>query len=379
MVVNPPSKRLVGLLTLLIAGALGVSVYLLVGALSGTQGVSGVPGCGAGSGCGAVLSSRWATWFGLPVSLPAVVLDAALLAGCLVLLVKPRAWRPWMAAAMSVGAGALLGAGAWFLYLQAVELGAFCKFCLAAHACGIMFAVLALAFLPRPPMGRRVGLAALGLVLAMALPAGQLLLPGRTSRVERVAVLGGQIELDPTKLPILGEPDAEIVAVYLFDYTCPHCRKMHEYLGVARSHFGDRLAILTLPAPLDAACNDEYLATPPQHENACGLAELALASWRADPAAFEAVHDALLHVPTPVTDLAAARDAIDGLVDLEAVEAERATGWPSRQVAADLAVYHATDGVLPQLLVGEHRIVGQPASADELIATLTDIATTDRR
>ena len=42
-------------------------------------------GCGAGSGCNAVLQSRWAYWLGLPVSVPAVLVYLALLGSSLLL------------------------------------------------------------------------------------------------------------------------------------------------------------------------------------------------------------------------------------------------------------------------------------------------------
>ena len=39
----------------------------------------GVPGCGPDSGCDRVLSSPWAYWLGIPVSLPGFVLYAIFL------------------------------------------------------------------------------------------------------------------------------------------------------------------------------------------------------------------------------------------------------------------------------------------------------------
>src|SRR5262252_3480080 len=58
-----------GLRALTIA-ALGVSGYLLVVSLDQQR----LPvGCGAGSGCAAVLASRWSSIFGIPVSYLAAV------------------------------------------------------------------------------------------------------------------------------------------------------------------------------------------------------------------------------------------------------------------------------------------------------------------
>src|SRR5262245_11911139 len=62
--------RLGWLMRLTAAVAGGVSLYLLVVSLRS----AGLPaGCGAGSGCAAVLSSKWAGTFGIPVSGPAAL------------------------------------------------------------------------------------------------------------------------------------------------------------------------------------------------------------------------------------------------------------------------------------------------------------------
>ena len=58
---------------LLCGVAFCVSAYLLYGSLTGDR----LAGCGPESGCDAVLRSRWAYIFGLPVSLPALMLYLA--------------------------------------------------------------------------------------------------------------------------------------------------------------------------------------------------------------------------------------------------------------------------------------------------------------
>jgi len=45
------------------------------------------------------------------------------------------------------------------------------------------------------------------------------------------------------------------VFVELFDYTCPHCQRTHEAIQGAKTKLGDRLAIISLPLPLDGKCN----------------------------------------------------------------------------------------------------------------------------
>ena len=59
----------------LLLPALGISLYLAYQSLSG----GGIAGCGAGSDCSTVLTSRWAYWFSLPVSVPAALVYIAVL------------------------------------------------------------------------------------------------------------------------------------------------------------------------------------------------------------------------------------------------------------------------------------------------------------
>src|SRR5580698_1250999 len=108
-----------------------------------------VAGCGAGSGCNAVLQSRWAYWMGLPVSVPAVLVYFALL-GSTVLLQKnssPDDQRgSW--AAIIVLSIVLIGSAFWFIGLQVFVIKSFCKYCLTAHLCGCTAALLCLKHIP---------------------------------------------------------------------------------------------------------------------------------------------------------------------------------------------------------------------------------------
>jgi uncharacterized membrane protein len=148
-----------------------------------------VAGCGPESGCDKVLHSRWAYWLDIPVSVPALLVYLALL-GTTVLLQK----RPdpddergsW--AAIIVLSVIVAGAALWFVGLQVFVIKAFCKFCMTAHACGLVAALLCLTHIPLAkdpgtPMwatgsGKRgVPLMALGLLAAVGL-AGVVVLAG---------------------------------------------------------------------------------------------------------------------------------------------------------------------------------------------------------
>ena len=69
----------------------------------------------------------------------------------------------------------------------------------------------------------------------------------------QLEIFGGLFQINVDEVPLIGRRDAPAVMVSLLDYTCPHCRRMHGLLLEAeRAHRG-KLAIATLPMPLDAA------------------------------------------------------------------------------------------------------------------------------
>ena len=64
---------------LLLTRVLAVIAFVLAGYLAKVSLTGGaIAGCGPDSGCDQVLHSRWGYWFGIPVSLLAVLLYAAM-------------------------------------------------------------------------------------------------------------------------------------------------------------------------------------------------------------------------------------------------------------------------------------------------------------
>ena len=135
------SPRLLWAARLAIGLALAVSGYLAYVTL--TQGT--VVGCAGDSGCGTVLQSRWSKWFGLPVSLFAVIIDAAILGATLRLgpkvspMAQRRAWRWLVPLTMMVAVAAV-----WFIALQLLVVRAICPYCMVAHVSGLGAAILLL-------------------------------------------------------------------------------------------------------------------------------------------------------------------------------------------------------------------------------------------
>jgi len=300
---------------LLLAGAgLGLSGYLTYQGMTG----SGLPpGCGGDAGCGAVLTSRWASVLGAPVSVLAALAYLAALpmlgvvgwsgvsAG-----VRRAAW-----AGLGVIAGAVLGAAAWFVYLQAVVVGAWCAYCLADHGVGVAWAGVVLSGSRLPGRGKvlppvaGLGGAALLAVVQVAAPAPEV--PGSSLPTDRdfdrmidgsrrVAVLGGALQLDLSEEATLGPTDAEHVVVMMLDYACPHCRATHQFLR-KQQKAGASLCIVDIPAPLDRACNPHspYTAgeVPDRFAESCELARLALAVHAVEPGKYAGFADWLYQTP----------------------------------------------------------------------------------
>ncbi|MGA2497462.1 MAG: vitamin K epoxide reductase family protein, partial [Tepidisphaeraceae bacterium] len=129
---------------------LALSVYLSWHALLGAA-----IGCGGGSSCDQILSSRWSTIGGvLPVSGLAVGTYLAILLAGLAIgpgvssPVRKLAWR-----VILVLASAAAGSAVWFTIVQRWLVRAFCPYCMAAHFTGVVLAILVIWQAPKQMQG----------------------------------------------------------------------------------------------------------------------------------------------------------------------------------------------------------------------------------
>lgn len=361
----------------------------------------GVPlGCGEGSGCDEVFRSRWSGVAGLPVGVVAGGAYAAVLM-CAVLIRNERNLRQHTAGwfGLLLLAAAIVSAAAWFIGLQLFVLRAFCLWCLAEHAVGLVLAVLVvLSWRQARRRSRPLRVpgqqsvpgwraAALGVLASAILAGAQTLLVGSGPLVGRlpggrnadtgpgpgrqVAVLNGALILDVRDLPHIGDPDDPHVIGLLFDYCCPHCRATHQFLTEGLRRYPDQYVLVLLPTPLDADCNPAVTETEPRFEEACDLARVALAVWRSNPAAYEEF-DRWLFEPERPRSLDEARRRAESVVEPAALQTAFADPWVDARIAADVAAY-ADSGAqtIPVLLSPEMPgIVGRTESADELFAIL---------
>ena len=207
-----------------------------------------VRGCSAGSGCDVVLTSRWATMFGLPTAFWGFLAYAGL-AGIAFIKDSHKHWRyAWTAALLGVTAS---------VYLTAVSLrilNAACPYCLTSLA--LMVSVLALTTYQRPA----------------DLPAFSWR-RWLTRRAPVAAAFAFVLHLQFASVPTvpdspIARPLAEhltaIGAKFYGASWCEHCQQQKRYFGGA----ADRLPYVECKlggpnAPTSRACAENYIKTFP--------------------------------------------------------------------------------------------------------------------
>ena len=172
---------------------------------------SKVVGCDGGLfNCDHVLTSRWSTVMGIPVSLPAIALYAVVLSAIANLRSSVARRRQIAASVLWFSAVAAAGAAAWFVSLQVFSIGHFCPYCLVVHACGVL--LVGLLFCQRPatwfPLKKMVPF---GLLASGCLVAVQALSPApETFRIETYDPAVAPTELDPLSDGLLNAQPGEL-------------------------------------------------------------------------------------------------------------------------------------------------------------------------
>jgi uncharacterized membrane protein/protein-disulfide isomerase len=335
--------------------ALAISGYLLW-----SSGWNAQPaGCGNDGwlGCDEVLTSPWARWLGVPVTLLALVVYGATLLGSFLIgrqvseRVRGIGWRGLLCLSSM-----MIGAACWFIGLQVVELRSYCPKCLAVHACGVVAAALILwqGFRhARLGSGQAILVLLLGIAWTASLIAGQMVLPSASGQVvPRTS--------PPPPVVAAGEKITSVHVVQeLFDYNCAQCRKFHRDLKLAQERYGDQLSVVLLPMAMCQSCNRYVVKTAPGHELACEYARLALAVKRIDAAAFLPFHNWLMD-PDEIPSLAAARTHAAGLVGTERLERMLASPLVEADLQQNIAIYaQLNQGRIPKLITQAGTLVGR--------------------
>jgi uncharacterized membrane protein len=360
------TEPLSGGLRLTLAGlasmGLMISGYLAAVAIQSSQ----LPvGCAPEGGCAAVLSSRWAGSWGVPVALPATLLWGVALVAAL------RGTR-----AILAGIGPLVGLAAlWFIGLQIVALGAFCPWCMADHAIGLLFssAIAAAGLIRTRPLG--FAMAGMAILIAghLAVPyhPGKLgTLNGGASADGNAIVVGGA-QFTPDREPTWGQTDADEVLLLFADYACPHCRAAHGQLKELLSREPRRFRVVVAPVPMDHDCNPTLAATEPRFEHSCELAHLAYAVWHADRTSFAAFDDWLFEPETPRSPEEARAEATR-IVGAERLSASLAAISFKDRAERNVAAFEFVKAKRLPVLVRTKgaSMEGEPSSSEELDAFL---------
>lgn len=378
-----------------------------------------VAGCGPASGCEEVLSSRWSSWLGLPVSILALPVYFSLAFSLFQLHRRTGRKEDFILTFTLVVSSLLIGLAAlWFIGIQFFVLGKFCPWCMTAHFAGLTAAVLALKWVyskdqagmsfPRLTSGQsRLAFVTCFIALAM-LVVGQMVYQPRTfesvdldpgnppatnetvSVVEnenknegdtRLELHGGQFKLSALEYPVVGKTGAPYKILSLFDYTCHHCRETHEHIATLSRAFPNDLAILSLPTPLNTDCNPLMKrlgrTTPSAHRDACLLAAMSLAVFRSKPEAWQA-YDQWLFTgkEAPALPLAQA-EAIRVVGSPEVLNQAMRDPWIRDTVHLAVAIFEANmraqgEGKMPQLVIGNSLLSGSVNQANDLFRVVQD-------
>jgi protein-disulfide isomerase len=163
------------------------------------------------------------------------------------------------------------------------------------------------------------------------------------------------------------------VIVEMFDYTCHYCRDQHAQLEEARQHFGDRLAILAFPTPLNGRCNSFVppLADGP-HQFACNYARLAVSVWLADRTKFAEFHDWLFKGDEP-PPLEAARTKVRALVGQKGLDLAENSAESIQQIEQYTNLFGALNGGKMPKLIDEHMLIdGRFRDGKQMIEVLEE-------
>ncbi|MGY8770808.1 MAG: vitamin K epoxide reductase family protein [Pirellulales bacterium] len=380
-------------LTLLLTGGLVLSGYLTFSSMNDVQ----LAGCGLESGCHEVLSSDWSRWFGLPVAMLAfwLYLTTLLLIAAQQLDI-PEETKKVATQLVTILITIAAVSAVWFIGLQIFILQQFCWYCLIAHACALASCILVwqierpelrpalravvasvfvtvflvigqVAFEPEEPRGMELVIKDPNLqaYLMMDPLATEDERPGRL-----VTLASGVLEIDTHAWPILGSPDAEEVIIELLDYRCEYCREMSHVVDELRQKYPDKIAVLTLPFPLNPDCNPYVDEIDPGHEDSCYLAGLSIAVWRYNPKEFEAFHHWLFEAKS----LRSAEEAENYLIEkLGQAALEIMTADESTFLYIDRIVDIVDTGLIdniPAIFTKNHSRQGITNSLDQILPTI---------
>lgn len=191
--------------------------------------------------------------------------------------------------------------------------------------------------------------------------------PVEVANMASISLAGRKTNLNVRHWPSIGNPRAKYVFVEMFDYTCPHCKNTHKAIEGAIKKYGDDLAIVVLPVPLNASCNSSVQYTNAKHMEACEVARIAISVWRCKPSSFHKFHDWMFASPNPRTAYDAKKFG-GTLVGADKLQAEMAKPYASQYIARHVQLYQQSGaGAVPKLMFPAATLVGEVTSSQTLV------------
>ncbi len=245
-------SRRVMFLTVLIG--LFASIYLLIVYTSGAPIV-----CGLVHGCDVVRSSEWAHFYGIPRPALGVVFYAFMLGLLVVRMVMSRSsFGKWLNMLSRIVVLIGLVESIDLIYIQAVDIKAFCTWCLVSAA---VTAVLFVATffdadraLEKAWENRELKIQfflLLAGVLVGTIAIWFLVYAPTTSSTGK---LSGEIAMDvlvPAGTPVEGLATSTVTITEFIDFECPGCRAYAETLAQVRKDFGGKIRFAQRQFPLE--------------------------------------------------------------------------------------------------------------------------------
>ncbi len=325
-----------------------------------------MPGCGGGSGCDAVLSSRFSRIGPIPVS--ALAIPIFLMMAILALRDQSHSLHLGLA---------ILAAGAaiWFISIQAFVIHRFCTWCTITHILALAATLLIFwRWFHRDsrtsPLVPAIATLLLGALIALQLliepklytitqatqPSTQ---PSPPPSATQVSLFNGRITVDPDNWPIFGSRRAQHRVILLFDYTCPHCRREYPLLQQARQRYGTQIAFVAIPLPLEPSCNPAIPRVIPEHINSCAYTRYALALFIANPSQFDEFHDRMMQGEHPPS-LEETRKLAEQLTTPRAFAAALSDPSIEKHIQGSVQIYRdAGTGAIPQLILPTAVVKGE--------------------
>lgn len=182
----------------------------------------------------------------------------------------------------------------------------------------------------------------------------------------KLALFEGKLNLNLNEVIVLGSPKAPHIVVELFDYSCHHCRALHWRMEEVRRRYGDQLAIVMLPVPMNAGCNPSVKETAEVHGNACLYARLAIAVWQKRPSKFQEFHARLIE-GTDLPEPGQMRYEAGRILGAKELDDALLSDSIDNQMKTGLLLYKICRmGTIPKLILGDAIATGKFDKTDEL-------------